>query len=90
MATRVFDAIKFCAQFLKRTSQGKFLPSLVQIGPAVREEKMLKENVDDAQRTHHHPKLPLSMLCSGELKKKKSVHLEPVSKLISKNVFSAC
>ena len=56
MATRVFDGIKFCEQFLKRTSQGTFLPSLVQIGPAVWEEKMFKEIVDDARRTHHHPK----------------------------------
>ena len=44
MATRVFDGIKFCEQFLwiylKRISQRKFLPSLVQIGPAVW-EKML-------------------------------------------------
>ena len=40
MATRVFDGIKFCEQFLKRTSQGTFLPSLVQIGPAVLEEKI--------------------------------------------------
>ena len=56
MATRVFDGIKFFEQFLKRTSQGTFLPSLVQIGPAVWEEKMFKEIVDDAQRTPHHPK----------------------------------
>ena len=55
MATRVFDGIKFCEQFLKRTSQGTFLPSLVQIGPAVWEEKMFKEIVDDGRRTHHHP-----------------------------------
>ena len=45
MATRVFDGIKFCEQFLKRTSQGTFLPSLVQIGPAVWEEKMFKRNL---------------------------------------------
>ena len=51
MATRFFDGIKFCEQFLKRTSQGTFLPSLVQIGPAVWEEKMVKEIVDDAQQT---------------------------------------
>ena len=51
MATRVFDGIKFCEQRLKRTSQGTFLPSLVQIGPAVWEEKMFKEIVDNAQRT---------------------------------------
>ena len=56
MATRVFDGIKFCEQFLKRTSQGTFLPSLVQIGPSVWEEKMFKEIVDNARRTHHHPK----------------------------------
>ena len=35
MATTVLDGIKFCEQFLKRTPQGTFLPSLVQIGPAV-------------------------------------------------------
>ena len=56
MATRVFDGIKFCEQFLKRITQGTFLPNLVQIGPAVWEEKMFKEIVDDARRTHHHPK----------------------------------
>ena len=43
MATRVFDGIKFCEHFLKKTSQGTFLPSLVQIGPVVWEEKMLKK-----------------------------------------------
>ena len=31
----VLDRIKFCEQTLKRTSQGTFLPSLVQIGPVV-------------------------------------------------------
>ena len=41
---------------LKRTSQGTFLTSLVQIGPAVWDEKMFKEIVDDAWLTHHHPK----------------------------------
>ena len=51
MATRVFDEIKFCAQILKRTSQGTFLPSLIQIGTAVWEEEMFKEIVDDAHRT---------------------------------------
>ena len=63
MATRVFDGIKFCEQVLKRTSQGTFLPSLVQIGPAVWEEKMFKEIVDNVRRTKdegrrtpHHPK----------------------------------
>ena len=56
MATRVFDGIKFYDQFSKRTSQGTFLLSLVQIGPAVWVEKMLKEIVDDAQRTQHRPK----------------------------------
>ena len=54
MATRVFDGIKFCEQLLKRTSQGTFLPSLVQIGEAVWEEKMFKEIVDDARRTTRH------------------------------------
>ena len=47
MATMVFDGIKFYGQFLKRTSQETFLPSLVRIGPAVWEEKMFKEIVDD-------------------------------------------
>ena len=51
MATRVFDGIKFCEQFFKRTTQGTFLPSLVQIGPAVWEELMFNEIVDDARRT---------------------------------------
>ena len=56
MATRVFDGIKFCKQFLKRTSKRTFLPSLVQTGPAVWEEKMFKEIVDDArQMTHDTP-----------------------------------
>ena len=71
MGTRVFDRIKFCEQFLKKTSQGTFLPSLVQIGPAVWEETMFKEIVDEARHTTDtgQPlKLPLSMLCSGELK----------------------
>ena len=74
MAIRVFDGIKFCEQFLKRFSQGTFLPSLVQIGPAVWEEKILKEIVDDAWRTTDTAppkKLPLSTLCSGELKTNK-------------------
>ena len=39
MATRVFDRIQFCEQFFKRISHGTFLQSLVQIGPAVWEEK---------------------------------------------------
>ena len=47
MATRVFDGIKFCEQFLKRTSQG---PSLVKTGPVVWEE-MFKEIIDDAHIT---------------------------------------
>ena len=51
MATRVFDRIKFCEQFLKRISYGTLLPSLVQIGPVVWEEKMFKEIVDDARQT---------------------------------------
>ena len=53
MATRIFNEIKFCEQFLKKTSKETFLPSLVQIGPAVWEEKMLKEIVDDTRRTTH-------------------------------------
>ena len=64
MATRVFDGIKFCEQFLKRTSQGTFLPSLVQIGPAVWEEKMFKEIVDDGRWTHHHPKCSSGARCA--------------------------
>ena len=56
MVTRVLDGIKFYEQFLKRTSKGTFLPSLFQIGPVVLEEKLYKEIVDDARRTHHHPR----------------------------------
>ena len=51
MATRVFDGIKFCEQLLKRTTQGTFLPSLVQSGPVIWEEKMFKEIVDNARQT---------------------------------------
>ena len=51
MATKVFDGIKFCEKFFKRTSQGTFLPSLVQVGPVAWEEKMFKEIVDEAWRT---------------------------------------
>ena len=50
MATRAFDGINFCEQLFKKTSQGPFLPSVGQIGPAVW-EKMFKEIVDDARRT---------------------------------------
>ena len=50
MASRVFDAIKFCEQFLE-ASQGTFLPSLVQIALAVWEKKMFKEIVEDTQQT---------------------------------------
>ena len=50
MATRDFvNIVKLCENFLKRTSQGTFLPSLVQNGPAVWE--MLKEIVDDGHGT---------------------------------------
>ena len=56
MATTVFDGIKFCAQFLKRTTQGTFLPSLVQIGNAVWEELMFKEIIDDARWPPGDPK----------------------------------
>ena len=49
MASRVFDGIKFCEQFLKRTSQGAFLPSLVQICPTVWDEKIFKEIVVNAR-----------------------------------------
>ena len=72
MKTRVFDGIKFCKQFLKRTSLGTFLPSLVQNGSAVWEENMFKEIVDHARRTTDTgppKKLPLCTLCSGELKR---------------------
>ena len=67
MTTRVFDGINFCEQILKRTSQGTFLPSLIQIGSAVWEEKMFKEIVDDTRPTPGDPKSS-PMLCSGELK----------------------
>ena len=56
MATTVFDGIKVCEQFLKRTSQGPFLPSLVQIGLVVWEEKIFKEIVDDGRQTPGDPK----------------------------------
>ena len=56
MATRVFDGIEFCEQFFTRTSQGTFLPSLVQIGPSVWEKKMCEEIVDNARQTHHQAK----------------------------------
>ena len=49
MAT--LDGIKFCEQFLKKTSKGTFLPSLVQIGPVVWEEKMFTEMLDNGQWT---------------------------------------
>ena len=42
MATRVFDGIKFCEHFLKKTSKRTFLLSLVQTGPVVWEEKMFR------------------------------------------------
>ena len=51
MPTRGFDGIKFCEQFLKRTFHGKFLPCLVEIGPAVWKEKMFKGIVDATQQT---------------------------------------
>ena len=55
MATRVFDGIKFCGHFLKRTSQGTFLPSLVQIGPALWRRRCLKKllTTHHRRRTHH-------------------------------------
>ena len=49
-----FDGIKFCEQFLKRTYQGTFLPSLVQIGRAVW-EKMFKEIADDGHQVILNP-----------------------------------
>ena len=55
MATRVFDGIKFCEQFLKMTSQGTFMPSLVPIDPAIRGEDV-KEIVDKRRQTQDHPK----------------------------------
>ena len=51
MATNVFDRIKFCEQFSKKTSKETFLPSLVRIGPLVLEEKIFKENVEDGRST---------------------------------------
>ena len=49
----VFDGIKFCEQFKKRTSQGTFLPSLVRFGLAVW-EMLFKEIVEDARWTMDH------------------------------------
>ena len=37
IATTVFDETEFWEQFLKRTSQGTFLPNLVEIGHMVLE-----------------------------------------------------
>ena len=56
MATRVFDGIKFCEHFLKRTTQETFPPSVVQICPVVWEELMFKEIVDNGRRTPGDPK----------------------------------
>ena len=61
MATRLFNGIKFCEQFLKRTSQGTFLQSLVQIGQAVWEETMFKEIVDTDDGHCTTLKLPLTL-----------------------------
>ena len=47
MATRVFDGIKFSEKLLKWTSEGTFLPSMIQTGLAALKEKMFKEIVDD-------------------------------------------
>ena len=55
MAARVFDELKFCEQFSKRTYYGTLLPSLAQIGPAIREE-MFKEIVDNVWLTPGVPK----------------------------------
>ena len=73
MTTRVFGGIKLCEQFLKKTSQGTFLLSLVQIGQEVWEEMFKKLlTTHDGRRTADTgppQKLSLSTLCSGELKK---------------------
>ena len=52
--TRVFDGTKFCEQFLKKKKKS----NLVQIGPAVWEEKMLKEIVDNRRRTMYDIRRP--------------------------------
>ena len=57
MATRVFDGIKFCEKVLNRTSQGTFLPSFVQIGRVVWEEKMFKEIVENACQMTYNGRL---------------------------------
>ena len=72
MDTRVFDGIKFCKQSLQKTFQETFMPSFVQTGLEIWEEKISKEIVEDAAMADGHitsRKLPLSMLCSGKLKK---------------------
>ena len=51
MATRHFDGIKFCEQFLKRTSQRNIPTKFGLTGPVVWEEKMFQEIVDDAWQT---------------------------------------
>ena len=60
MLTRLFDGIKFCEQFLKRTYEVTFLPSLVQIG------KQFGRCLKKLLATHTTP--PESTLCLGELK----------------------
>ena len=60
---RVFDGIKFCSQFLKRTSQGTLLSSLVQTDPVVWEE-MFKEIVEEARQTQDHPKSSPWVCCA--------------------------
>ena len=56
MVTRLFDGIEFCEQFLKRTYQGTFLQSLVQIGKQFGRclKKLLATH--DGRRTQHRSK----------------------------------
>ena len=86
MVTRVFDGIIFCEQFLKRTSQGTFLPSLVQIGLAVWEEKMFKEIVDDGHIITL--KAPLEHVVLRRAKKTSDRYLCLLQRAVREMVFS--
>ena len=67
MATRVFDGIKFCVQFLKRTPP-KEHSCRVWSRFVKRFGRCLKKLLTTDDRHWTTLKAPLSMLCSGELK----------------------
>ena len=61
MATRVFDGIKFCEQFLEDLPRN-MLAKFGQNWPSGLEEEMFKEIVDNARQTLDHPKTPLEQV----------------------------